>query len=77
MVMYRDFTCRKARKVGVTGFVRNLSDGTVEAVAQGPRENLEKLIEYLRAGSMLSHVENVALEWRVPQKNFDSFELIY
>ena len=77
MVMFRDFTCRKARKIGVTGFVRNLPDGTVEAVAQGSRENLEKLIEYLRKGSMLSHVENVAVEWRTPQKTFDSFELVY
>ena len=77
MVMFRDFTCRKARKMGVTGFVRNLSDGTVEAVAQGSKENLEKLIEYLHTGSMLSRVEHVAVEWRVPQKNFDSFELVY
>ena len=77
MVMFRDFTCRKARKVGAMGFVRNLPDGTVEAVAQGSRENLEKLIEYLRTGSMLSHVENVIVEWRSPQKTFDSFDLIY
>ena len=77
MVMFRDFTCRKARKVRVTGFVRNLPDGTVEAVAQGARENLEKLIEYLHTGSILSHVEHIAVEWRVPQKTFDSFDLIY
>lgn len=76
MVMFRDFATRKAHKVGVTGFVRNLSDGTVEVVAQGEKEKLERLIEYLHNGSMLSHVENVAVEWRAPQKIFDAFELI-
>lgn len=77
MVMFRDFTCRKARKVGVKGSVRNLPDGTVEVIAQGTKENLEKLIVYLHKGSMLSKVENVTIEWRTPQKTFDSFELIY
>ena len=54
MVMFRDFACRKARKIGVTGFVRNLPDGTVEVIAQGAKNNLEKLIVYLHKGSMLS-----------------------
>lgn len=76
MVMFRDFTCRKARKVGVAGFVRNLDDGTVEVVAQGAREALGKLTVFLHKGSILSHVENVAVEWRTPQKIFDSFELV-
>jgi acylphosphatase len=77
MVMFRDFTCRKARKVGVKGEVRNLEDGTVEVVAQGEKAALERLIEYLHKGSVLSSVEKVAVEWRAPSKNFDSFELIY
>ncbi len=77
MVMFRDFTCRKARKVGVQGCVRNLPDGTVEVVAQGKKENLEKLIAYLHKGSMLSKVQNVTIQWREPQKVFDSFTLLY
>lgn len=76
MVMFRDFVTRKARKVGVTGFVQNLADGTVEVVAQGEKAALERLIEYLHTGSMLSHVEQVEVEWRTPQKIFDSFELV-
>ena len=77
MVMLRDFTCRKARKVGVNGFVRNVEAGTVEVVAQGAKENLERLIAFLHKGPMLSHVENVTIQWRTPQKIFDSFELVY
>jgi acylphosphatase len=76
MVMFRDFVTRKAWKVGATGFVRNLDDGTVEVVAQGQRSSLEKLIVYMHKGSMFSHVENVAVEWRIPQKIFDAFELV-
>jgi len=76
MVMFRDFTTRKARKVGVKGFVQNLADGTVEVVAQGERSALEKLIAYLHKGSILSRVENVAVEWRTPQQNFDAFTLV-
>lgn len=76
MVMFRDFSTRKARKVGVRGFVQNLPDGTVEVVAQGERAALEKLIAYLHKGSILSRVENVAVEWRTPQQNFDAFTLV-
>ena len=76
MVMYRDFATRKARHVGVKGFVQNLADGTVEVVAQGNKESLEKYIAYLRKGSILSHVANVTIEWRTPQTTFDSFTLV-
>ena len=76
MVMYRDFTCRKARKLGVKGYVQNLPDGTVEVRAQGTREQLEKLIAYLHKGSVLSSVKEVVVEWRTPHKSFDSFTLI-
>ncbi len=76
MVMFRDFTTRKAKKVGVKGWVQNLPNGTVEVVAQGNKEALEKLIAYLHKGSILSRVENVAVAWRTPQKTFDSFTLV-
>lgn len=77
MVMFRDFTCRKARKLGVVGSVHNLKDGTVEVCAQGSKENLLILIEYLHKGSLLSNVANVNVEWRAPQKIFDSFDIVY
>ena len=76
MVMFRDFVTRKAHKIGVTGFVRNLDDGTVEVVAQGEREKLERLIAYLHKSPVLSRVEHVMVEWRTPQKIFDAFELV-
>lgn len=77
MVMFRDFTCRKARKLGVVGFVHNLKDGTVEVLAQGSKESLSNLIEYLHSGSLLSKVKEVNVEWRESGKIFDSFEIVY
>jgi len=75
MVMFRDFTCRKARKLGVVGFVHNLKDGTVEVLAQGSKQSLLGLIEYLHKGSLLSNVKDVNVAWREPSKSFDSFSI--
>jgi acylphosphatase len=54
MVMYRDFTERKASGLQLTGEVQNLKDGTVKVIAEGTHEQLEKLIQKLHKGSVLS-----------------------
>ncbi len=77
MVLFRDFTRRTARRLGLTGFVRNLEDGSVEVAAQGERAPLEKLLAALRRGSMLSHVERVESEWREPSERFGDFSITY
>ena len=77
LVMFRDFTRRTARKLGLRGAVRNLADGTVEVVAQGERGLLEKLLEALRRGSLLSRVDFVESEWREAAKQFDDFDIVY
>ena len=77
LVMFRDFTQRTARKLGLTGFVYNRPDGTVEVVAQGERSALEKLLAALHRGSLLSRVDTVEHEWRDLTKKFDSFKITY
>ena len=64
MVMFRDFTQRKARSLGLVGWVRNLPDGTVEVLAQGERDPLEKLLTKLHRGPLLARVEIIKVEWR-------------
>lgn len=58
-VGYRDWTVRNARELGLTGWVRNLSDGRVEVLAEGDEESLHRLVEALRNGPRLATVEHV------------------
>jgi len=75
-VMFRDFTQRTARRLGIKGFVRNRDDGTVEVVAHGEKSALEKLLEALHRGSLLSRVDSVESEWRVPEKKYVDFDIV-
>ncbi len=58
-VGYRDWTVRNARELGLTGWVRNLSDGRVEVLADGDEVALGKLLDALRSGPRLAEVEDV------------------
>jgi acylphosphatase len=74
-VFFRDFTRRQARRLGLTGYVRNVPDGTVEAVAEGPREALEGLLEQLKIGSPEARVDRVDSQWTDPSGEFENFEV--
>lgn len=58
-VGFRWYTIRKAEECGVAGWVRNLPDGRVEAVAKGKRDSIAAFDAVLRRGPRLSDVENV------------------
>lgn len=75
MVMYRDFAARKARGLGLKGYVKNLPDGTVEAVAQGEAQKLEQFLNKLKRGSMLSRVDKVESEYREPGEQYGDFAI--
>ncbi|HVD00860.1 MAG TPA: acylphosphatase [Candidatus Dormibacteraeota bacterium] len=62
-VGFRDFVQRRAREAGITGWVRNRSDGSVELHAVGSRPALERLLEQLRRGPGLAMVERVEPHW--------------
>lgn len=77
-VGFRDYVEHRARTLRVTGFVRNLSDGrTVEVVAEGSREALERLVAYLRGGPSGAHVTAVETDWREPTGAYDGFGVAY
>lgn len=59
-VGYRYFAYRAARECGVTGWVRNLRDGDVEAEVQGAPEQIERFVTQLNIGPRWSRVDNVA-----------------
>lgn len=77
LVMFRDFTQRKASGLKLTGQVRNLADGTVEVIAEGPRPALEKLLGKLGKGPLLARVERVSPEWQSATGEFKNFHIAY
>jgi acylphosphatase len=76
-VNFRYYTCHQARHLGVTGYVRNLWDGTVEVVAEGPRQDVTQLLNWLHKGPRMAFVERVDAEWLPYGGEFRGFEVRY
>lgn len=74
-VGFRVFARGKALARGLTGYVRNLSDGSVEACAEGFREDIQAFISDLRAGPKFASVERVDVEWEEFRGEFVSFQI--
>jgi acylphosphatase len=72
-VGFRDFTQNRAVDLGLTGWVRNQSDGTVEVTAEGDRDTLERLVAFLNRGPRSARVTQVDLDWRDASGGFDHF----
>jgi acylphosphatase len=76
-VWYRRFVSENAKKNGFRGYVKNLPDGRVEAVANiENEERLKEFIEILKEGSPYSVVENIEYE-QIPDLEFSDFEIRY
>ncbi|MCL4078211.1 acylphosphatase [Coriobacteriia bacterium Es71-Z0120] len=58
-VFYRAATVEQARAAGVAGWVRNLPDGRVEAVLEGPRDAVERVLAWMRIGPPRAVVDRV------------------
>lgn len=71
-VFYRSGTCKEAKKLNLTGWVKNNADDTVELIACGTEENINALIEWLWQGPLLSHVTKV--DWQnIPEEKHTDF----
>jgi acylphosphatase len=77
MVMFRDFSARKARALGISGEVRNLSDGTVSVIAEGEKEKLDRFLKYLERGPFLAKVEHIHVTPLQPSGAFKGFAIRY
>jgi len=66
MVGFRAFVISHAGDAGLSGTVRNLPDGTVEAVLQGPAHEVERVLRLLREGPSHARVERVDVEYSAP-----------
>ncbi len=77
-VGFRDFVVSRAEDLGLAGHVRNLSDGrAVEVVAEGRRDDLEKLLQHLQRGPQGARVEDVETHWGPGTGSFRGFEVTY
>ena len=74
-VGFRYFVLRQAQELGIYGWVSNKSNGDVEALAQGDKEDLDQFIAKVKQGSAFSRVDDVILNWDDGQENYTSFEI--
>jgi acylphosphatase len=76
-VFFRANTRNVAQRLGITGWVRNLPDGRVEAVFEGDEEKVKKMIEWCWRGPPGAEVTNVDVISEEYKGEFDDFRIIY
>ena len=74
-VGFRYFVRERAGTLPITGWVRNLHDGRVELIAEGTRQDLEKMLSAVRKGPRGSYVTDVRVDWGIASGEFDSFRV--
>jgi acylphosphatase len=73
-VGFRHATVRQAHALGIKGWVANLDDGSVEAMLQGPANQVDRMLSWLRHGPPSARVSEVAGEERWTEKRYERFE---
>lgn len=76
-VNFRASARDKARADGVTGWVRNLDDGRVEAVFEGPRPAVQRLVSWCYGGPSPARVDRVEVQWQPPTGDERGFSIIW
>jgi acylphosphatase len=76
-VFYRAFAKSEAEKLKITGWVKNLPDGNVEILAEGPENEMKTYIDILRNGPQGAVIEKLILEDQPYKKEFTTFKITY
>ncbi|HEX9351414.1 MAG TPA: acylphosphatase [Gaiellaceae bacterium] len=66
-VFFRAVARDRARSLGLAGWVRNVPDGTVEAVFEGDDERVGSMVEWCRRGPVGARVEEIEVDWSEPE----------
>lgn len=74
-VNFRSSTKAEADALGVTGFVRNCPDGSVEVVIEGPRTTVQQLIDWCHCGPVWARVDDLRIEWQAASDEFSEFKI--
>jgi acylphosphatase len=73
-VGFRAAAVRQAHLLGVTGWIRNATDGTVEALLQGPHDNVDRMLSWLHTGPPSARVTEVQSSEELGERYFERFE---
>ena len=76
-VFFRQETKRQAEAHGVSGWVRNRDDGSVEAVFEGEKQDVKALVEFCKHGPSGAMVTNVDVKWENFTGEFNDFKILY
>lgn len=76
-VFFRMETKRAADRFGVSGWVRNLKDGTVEAVFEGDQDRVDAVLDWCRQGPPQADVTDVAVTWDEFAGEFNGFNIAF
>lgn len=76
-VSFRHYTVQEAQQLGITGWVRNEPDETVQVVAEGTQAQLDALLEFLHIGPPNAQVTQVDVSFDAATGGFAHFETIY
>jgi acylphosphatase len=74
-VFFRASAQREAKRLGLTGWVRNRSDGSVEILAEGEEDQIKELIAWANRGPSAARVERVDVRWRSFSGDFFDFRI--
>lgn len=75
-VFYRVTARREAQKRNITGWIKNLSDGHVEAIFEGNNERIIEIIDFCRIGPPLAKVTNIEVYWEKFTGSYESFKVL-
>jgi acylphosphatase len=76
-VFFRREITSLARRLDVTGWVRNLPDGRVEVIAEGDKEKLDELVQFCRIGPSGARVKNIGVDWSDFKGEFHGFRITH
>ena len=76
-VGFRYYTQKQAKLFGLTGWVKNLPDGSVQVLVQGEKPEIETFVDYLRIGPSMARVQNVSISKIEQAEDFVEFNVRY
>lgn len=76
-VFYRVNARDEAKDLGITGWIKNLEDGRVEAVFEGTENLVKEMVLWCKGGTRLARVDDVKVSWETHSGEFDGFQVVH